>query len=731
MDNFSPFLRSRLETVLTAALKAPGNRERFQHGGLITPDDTLVRDWRDRFLNLPVLKKEVIRQAPGQFLATVEDIVYRGSTSGSRGEAYLFFAGSQWNQQRLKSRRQLWEWWRIDDNTPIINLASRLLPSRVPDLSVFGAINRDCEDLLFDVLERESGIIRGYPSRLCEIASLIKMQAPYIKAVICTGEPLFEQQKALLENCFQAPVINEYGCHEAAVSGWTCPEVGRIHLDENRCYYETRDDNLIVTDLWNETMPLIRYQVGDRIQLYPDSCPCGRLGLTGEFWGRSEDKIGTREGFKAVGKVAMPPLPGILHYRIERESALHVHAGIQPDPKLPQTHFIPFLETWIRETFGEVELALTAFQSPPPPQPPIWDDAEWLEMITQASWSKWLVSGAMPVGEAKETAKLLKNLISPQIIGVILPSIIQQEITQLAQSPVSSNPTLENLKGRVLLLACSCIQESQTAVTFYHQACQRLKNANKKATLDRLIPILHLPLNVVNPPAIALDFPTSYPLDSLNIYHLLAAFETALHRCPPSKRPFAPRLLHPPLAVLLGDLSAFASNFTLAHLQHWVEFVRGQSLPFTTSETPLPPKTAAWLQWRSQLIRNPSQATPQLQHLESLAQTSSEQARFYLEKGYHHILTQTPLDPTEWLAIIETHAGKLTEKTADLTPWMPIVAALVKPLYQQNQHDLAYRCLVAASLSTRQKSAFERLTNKYNQKQAILTDITPWTATNA
>jgi hypothetical protein len=113
--------------------------------------------------------------------------------------------------------------------------------------------------------------------------------------------------------------------------------------------------------------------------------------------------------------------------------------------------------------------------------------------------------------------------------------------------------------------------------------------------------------------------------------------------------------------------------------------------------------------------------------LQAIATSPAEVARLQIESGYYQIWKNQPLDPQEWLPLIETHAAGLssgTGQTADLTPWMPIVRALVGPLQQAGQGDLAYRCLVAASLSSRQQSAFERLTTRYNRKQSVLIDQT-------
>ncbi|NEQ26928.1 MAG: hypothetical protein F6K28_49490, partial [Microcoleus sp. SIO2G3] len=216
---------NHLKRVLEAAVTTLGNRDRFLEAGLIHSKDCLQLspDWQQAFLNLRPIDKETVRESSGLFLADVDDVVYRGATSGSQGQSFIYFAGTTWNEVRISSRRRALEWWEIDDNTPIINVASRMQPVRAIDVALAGEPTQDFIHTLSTLLTERPVVIRGYPSRLCEVATRFKSSKSSVIAVICTGECLFEYQQALLEDVFHAPVINEYGCQETGIFGLTCP----------------------------------------------------------------------------------------------------------------------------------------------------------------------------------------------------------------------------------------------------------------------------------------------------------------------------------------------------------------------------------------------------------------------------------------------------------------------------------------------------------------------------
>ena len=80
-------------------------------------------------------------------------------------------------------------------------------------------------------------------------------------------------QRCVIEEAFGRPVTNRYGCEEVSLIACECEEHRGLHLNADGVYGEVVPDDrpapgpaagrLLVTDLTNRAMPLVRYQVGD------------------------------------------------------------------------------------------------------------------------------------------------------------------------------------------------------------------------------------------------------------------------------------------------------------------------------------------------------------------------------------------------------------------------------------------------------------------------------------
>ena len=179
----------------------------------------------------------------------------------------------------------------------------------------------------FDALESwKPTYIDSYPSAIYELASLFKeldiKPRINLKAIVTSSETLFHYQRKLIEEVFDCPVFDHYGCAEQAVVAFQLKSEKNApyFVPAQYCLVEVLDDSgnpvspgdegrLICTNLFNSSMPLIRYDIGDRAILkeYYPGTPFAKTLV--RISGRVDDVITTSEGVK-VGRLD-PMLKGI------------------------------------------------------------------------------------------------------------------------------------------------------------------------------------------------------------------------------------------------------------------------------------------------------------------------------------------------------------------------------------------------------------------------------------
>jgi phenylacetate-CoA ligase len=173
-------------------------------------------------------------------------------------------------------------------------------------------------------------IFYGFPSLMVRFAQFltersIKPNLASLNAIISTGEMLSPRQKETLAKTFNSPVVNEYGCTETGIIAIECPD-GGWHVPVESCLVEIVPDEgldldegvgrVVVTDLMNRAMPIIRYDSGDLAREGSGICNCERglptiEGLVGRIGsmvnlpdGRSIHSITFFKIFKAAESVA-------------------------------------------------------------------------------------------------------------------------------------------------------------------------------------------------------------------------------------------------------------------------------------------------------------------------------------------------------------------------------------------------------------------------------------------
>lgn len=157
-------------------------------------------------------------------------------------------------------------------------------------------------------------ILYGYPNALSEFAAFIErrnLPPIHVERVFCTAEALTMRRRKQLNEAFRGEVYNLYCTREHGCMGFECKEHDGFHLDSRSVFVETINlretgaglvGDIVVTDLLNYGMPLIRNRIGDVGLLSEEPCACGcSLPLLKHFSGRESDFLYKKDGTPVAG----------------------------------------------------------------------------------------------------------------------------------------------------------------------------------------------------------------------------------------------------------------------------------------------------------------------------------------------------------------------------------------------------------------------------------------------
>lgn len=178
--------------------------------------------------------------------------------------------------------------------------------------------------------------------------------------VISSAEPLSDENRALIQQAFGVSPRNNYGCSEGGVMGYECRQ-GHMHLNADWVIFEPVDaahqpapagqlsDRTLITNLANRVMPIIRYELGDRVSLSPEPCTCGITLPVVNVEGRTDDIL----RFTASGGQVVPVLPLALWSVIKETPGVLRFQAIQTAPetikiRLEGKHAADDAPTWER-----------------------------------------------------------------------------------------------------------------------------------------------------------------------------------------------------------------------------------------------------------------------------------------------------------------------------------------------------------------------------------------------
>ena len=130
-------------------------------------------------------------------------------------------------------------------------------------------------------------LIGGYVSTFLVLADEAKAGKLNIqvKYMVSLGTAYSEEDRQRVKEAFNCETFTSYSSTEAGEIGCEC-SYGHYHLSKNVIVEPVDEDlniiedgkessGVLITNLWNKSMPFIRYLINDRCILHSDPCPCG------------------------------------------------------------------------------------------------------------------------------------------------------------------------------------------------------------------------------------------------------------------------------------------------------------------------------------------------------------------------------------------------------------------------------------------------------------------------
>jgi len=202
--------------------------------------------------------------------------------------------------------------------------------------STFHINSNSIEYYINNLINFRPEFIVGFPSNLFEIANYglknnIDFPKNYIKAIFPTAETITDDSRNVIERFFKTKMYNQYASSEGAPFIFECT-TGNLHLELQSGVFEVLDKNnkpakkgrLVVTSFTTEGTPLIRYDIGDRVELKEGICNCrNQNSLVKKILGRDDDFIYSEETGKInLGNISntLKDTRGIIKFQVIQNS---------------------------------------------------------------------------------------------------------------------------------------------------------------------------------------------------------------------------------------------------------------------------------------------------------------------------------------------------------------------------------------------------------------------------
>jgi len=244
------------------------------------------------FKDYPVLDKSVIKRNYDDFISIPYkdciDSLHKVTTSGSYGTPFTFYLNSGKRQKMISEVYYFGRKSNFDLGSKHAYIVSKkkskisqLIQNQVM-ITVDKLDDEWCKASIKRLKKQKVKVLVGYPSAITRLASYIyrnNIDLP-MNGIITISEVLSDDMRLKIESSFKCPPVSRYSSEEFGVlanqdlSGeffWLNQSnylIEVLELNSNKEVNIGELGRIVVTDLFNEAMPLIRYDTGDLAKPY-------------------------------------------------------------------------------------------------------------------------------------------------------------------------------------------------------------------------------------------------------------------------------------------------------------------------------------------------------------------------------------------------------------------------------------------------------------------------------
>jgi len=233
-------------------------------------------------------------------------------------------------------------------------------------------INAPLEQTLKQLHDFQPHILAGYATgnKILAQAQVQGRLGIQPETVLCGAESLSAGDQQWMGQVFGCPCINIYGASETMLMGIARPSDQGMTLFDDELIFEPAADHVLVTNLFNRTMPLIRYRLSDSLRFTDRASPYGHYPVIEPLVGREEwvprfrNTLGQSE-FLSASAIEEASVPGIWRFQLRCRDETSFRFAVCMDAGLDavqQARAVQAVQGRLREILDKKGLSNVTFE---------------------------------------------------------------------------------------------------------------------------------------------------------------------------------------------------------------------------------------------------------------------------------------------------------------------------------------------------------------------------------